>query len=263
MLSVEAALAALVLLALVLLALAPAAREPRASPGPPRPSRSISVRPMRKYIVNLDTRADRMAVTVPKLHRFGFRDVERWPAVDARRMSRAEVDRVVRPDARAPIWSGVRAEHSELSLGAVGCFLSHLQIWASLAESPDEAALVFEDDTDPTITSEQVDAALMALPDDWDIVFLGVFGEPYDPARLSIRRVEWFFGTHAYVVRRRCAQKLLARALPMHVQLDSWLSRLSMGGLVRLYAIANSGWAQNAQVSETDIQTPVLPASQN
>lgn len=221
---------------------------------------------MRKYIINLDTRADRMAVTVPKLHRFGFRDVERWPAVDARRMSRAEVDRVVRPDARAPIWSGVRAEHCELSLGAVGCFLSHLQIWASLAESadesPDEAALVFEDDTDPTITSEQVDAALVALPDDWDIVFLGVFGEPYDPARLSIRRVEWFFGTHAYVVRRLCAQKLLASALPMHVQLDSWLSRLSMGGLVRLYAIANSGWTQNAQVNETDIQTPVLPASQ-
>lgn len=105
-----------------------------------------------------------------------------------------------------------------------------MQIWASLAESPEGVgALVFEDDTDPTITSEQVDAALVGLPDDWDIVLLGVFGEPYDPARLSIRRVEWFFGAHAYVVRRRCAQKLLASALPMHVQLDSWLSRLSMG----------------------------------
>lgn len=251
---VVAALAALA--ALVWLTLASGA--PCASPGPPGPSRSISVRPMRKYIINLDKRTDRMAVTVPKLHRFGF-DVERWPAVDARRMSRGDVDGVVRPDARAPIWRGWRAEHSELSLGAVGCFLSHLQIWASLAESPEGAgALVFEDDTDPTITSEQVDAALVGLPDDWDIVFLGVFGEPYDPARLSIRRVEWFFGAHAYIIRRRCAQKLLASALPMHVQLDSWLSRLSMSGLVRLYAIANSGWAQNAKVSETDIQTPVI-----
>jgi hypothetical protein len=44
----------------------------------------------------------------------------------------------------------------------------------------------------------------------------------------------------------------------MHVQLDSWLSRLSMSGLVRLYAIANSGWAQNEHVSGTDIQTPVI-----
>lgn len=247
---VVAALAALA--ALVWLALAGA---PCASPGQ---SRSISVRPMRKYIINLDKRTDRMAVTVPKLHRFGF-DVERWPAVDARRMSRGDVEGVVRPDARAPIWRGWRAEHSELSLGAVGCFLSHLQIWASLAEAPEGVpALVFEDDTDPTITSEQVDAALVGLPDDWDIVFLGVFGEPYDPARLSIRRVQWFFGAHAYIIRRRCAQNLLASALPMHVQLDSWLSRLSMSGLVRLYAIANSGWAQNAKVSETDIQTPVI-----
>jgi hypothetical protein len=72
--------------------------------------------------------------------------------------------------------------------------------------------------------------------------------------------VEWFYGTHAYIIRRRCAEALLAGALPMHMQLDSWLSSLSMRGSVNVYAIANSGWGQNALVSESDIQTPVSAA---
>lgn len=185
---------------------------------------------MRKYIINLDSRPDRMAVTIPKLRSFGFSDVERWPAVDARRMSRGEVDRLVRWDARAPIWSGRRAEHRQLTLGAVGCYLSHIEIWSSLDR---DHAIVFEDDTNPTVTSAETDAALAWLPDDWDIVFLGVFGEPRDNARLSIRRVERFYGMHAYIIRRTCARALLTRALPMHMQIDSWLSRLSIQGSVK------------------------------
>jgi hypothetical protein len=41
-----------------------------------------------------------MAVTVPKLRSFGFTDVERWPAIDARLMHRSDVERLVRPDER-------------------------------------------------------------------------------------------------------------------------------------------------------------------
>ena len=112
-----------------------------------------SVKSMKKYIINLDRRADRMAVTVPKLSSFGFTDAVRWPAIDARLMHRSDVERLVRPDAIAPIWSNRRTKHHELSIGAVGCYLSHIQIWASLDREP---AMIFEDDTDPTLTSGDV-----------------------------------------------------------------------------------------------------------
>jgi hypothetical protein len=66
---------------------------------------------MPQYIINLDRRTDRMAVTVPKLRSFGFTGIERWPATDSRLMSRAEVDGLVRPEARAPIWINQRTQH--------------------------------------------------------------------------------------------------------------------------------------------------------
>ena len=217
-----------------------------------------SVKSMKKYIINLDRRADRMAVTVPKLSSFGFTDAVRWPAIDARLMHRSDVERLVRPDAIAPIWSNRRTKHHELSIGAVGCYLSHIQIWASLDREP---AMIFEDDTDPTLTSGEVDAVLTDLPSDWDILFLGVWSEPHDRAKeISVQRIKRFYGTHAYIINPMCVPALLRVALPMSMQIDSWLSQLAIHGSLRIYTIANSGWVQNTSINATDIQTPVAPA---
>ncbi len=219
---------------------------------------SPTVKSMKKYIINLDRRADRMAVTVPKLSSFGFTDVERWPAIDARLMHRSDVERLVRPEERAPIWSNRRTKNHELTIGAVGCYLSHIQIWASLDR---EHAVIFEDDTNPTLTSGEVDAVLTYLPSDWDILFLGVWSEPHDRTKgLSVQRIRRFYGTHAYIINRRCVSALLKIALPMSMQIDSWLSELAIRGSLYVYTITNSGWVQNTSINASDIQTPVTPA---
>lgn len=217
----------------------------------------LSVKSIKKYIINLDRRADRMAVTVPKLSSFGFTDVERWPAIDARRMHRSEVDSLVRPEERAPIWSNRRTKNQELTIGAVGCYLSHVQIWESLDKEP---VMVFEDDTNPSLTASEVDEVLTALPIDWDILFLGVWSEPHDRSKgLSVQRLKRFYGMHAYIINPRCVPALLKIALPMSMQIDSWLSELAIHGSLRVYTIANSGWVQNTSINATDIQTPVSP----
>ena len=222
---------------------------------PSRLSSPLSVKSMKKYIINLDRRGDRMAVTVPKLSSFGFTDVERWPAIDARRMHRSEVDSLVRPEDRAPIWSNRRTKHSELSIGAVGCYLSHVQIWASLDR---DHVVIFEDDTNPTLTADEVDAVLTDLPSDWDILFLGVWSQHHDRSKgLSVQRLKRFYGMHAYIINTRCVSSLLKIALPMRMQIDSWLSELAIHGSLRIYTIANSGWVQNTSINATDIQTPV------
>ena len=69
-----------------------------------------------------------MVVTLPKLRGYGFDGVERWPAVDARKLGRGDLQRLVKVDAIAPIWENRRTEHHQLSIGAVGCYLSHLQL---------------------------------------------------------------------------------------------------------------------------------------
>jgi GR25 family glycosyltransferase involved in LPS biosynthesis len=151
------------------------------------------------------------------------------------------------------------AQHHELSIGAVGCYLSHVRIWTAL-DRP--YALIFEDDTDPTISSVQVDSVLAGLPHDWDIVFLGIFGDSHDAAiELSIRRVTRFYGMHAYIINAKCVPSLLKRALPMDMQIDSWLSKLALDGSINLYTIANGGWGQNEAIRATDVQSPIILAS--
>lgn len=244
--------AVVAVISLVLVLLAYTAHTRLSTLSPP-----LSVTSMKKYIINLDRRADRMAVTVPKLSSFRFTDVERWPAIDARRMHRSEVERLVRPEERAPIWSNRRTKHSELSIGAVGCYLSHIQIWASLYRDP---VVIFEDDTNPTLTAGEVDAVLTDLPGDWDILFLGVWSEHHDRGKgLSVQRIEQFYGMHAYIINTRCVPALLKIALPMSMQIDSWLSELAIRGSLRIYTIANSGWVQNTSINATDIQTPIAP----
>ena len=217
-----------------------------------------SVRSIRKYIINLDKRRDRMVVTVPKLRGYGFEGVERWPAVDARKLGRGDVHRLVKSDGIAPIWENRRTEHHQLSIGAVGCYLSHLQLWERLWRSSDVRMLVFEDDTNPTMTSDEVDALLVELPGDCDILLLGVFEEHDRSKRPVLRKLtSQFYGMHAYIIHRRCVPTLLARALPMDMQIDSWLSKLAESGTVGIYTVSHSGWLQSDDIRSSDIQTPI------
>ena len=215
-------------------------------------------RSIRKYIINLDRREDRMAVTLPKLRGYGFEGVERWPAVDARKLGRGDLERLVKVEAIAPIWANRRTEHHQLSIGAVGCYLSHLQLWVRLLRSSDTRMLVFEDDTNPTMTSDEVDRLLAELPDDCDVLLLGVFEEHDRSKRPTVRKVtSQFYGMHAYIIHRRCVSTLLAHALPMDMQIDSWLSKLAANGTVCLYTVSHSGWLQSDDIRSSDIQTPV------
>ena len=220
-----------------------------------------SVANIETYVINLDRRDDRMAVTIPKLKAFGFGHVRRFSAVDARTFSRVEVERLVKPDALAPIWNNQRRAHHELTIGAVGCVLSHVRLWEMLACSSHAShMLVFEDDTNPSMTADEVDAAMRSLPADWDMLFLGIVQGEHNQTKVKriVKVPHPFYGMHAYLITKKCVPYLLANALPMSMQLDSWLSSVVMNGHIKAFTIENSGWTQNSDVNSTDIQTPIV-----
>ncbi|GCB06653.1 hypothetical protein PSUB009319_42840 [Ralstonia sp. SET104] len=61
---------------------------------------------------------------------------------------------------------------SQLTLGEIGCYLSHRQIWADLAQTNDEVWCVLEDDVEICPDFERHVAALLDARADWDIVRL-------------------------------------------------------------------------------------------
>lgn len=114
-----------------------------------------------------------------------------------------------------------------------GCFSSHRKIWKEIVSRGLDWALVLEDDVRFTKDAPEVlDKALMNLPRDFDLLYLGCTGECTDTCTshvgmlhsvIGFRKVSSKdvkdkegvtvpkapYGTHAYIITRKCAEKLL------------------------------------------------------
>lgn len=88
---------------------------------------------MKAYYINLDRSVDRRDWFERQAHRLGI-EFERVTAVDAAALPEPELAR------RRAMASG------PLTAGEIGCFLSHLAIWKSVAEGSDDWVFVAEDD---------------------------------------------------------------------------------------------------------------------
>lgn len=207
-----------------------------------------------KFLINLDRRPDRLETTTRLLEERGYKDVIRFPAVDGSKLSDQQLTELVNPNAMNAIIKGERTQHHELSRGAVGCYLSHAGVWEKCGVN--KSIIIFEDDTKPSLSQSQLNSILSTCPDDWDII---LFGGQYNIDKNFIHpelvKVDKFYCLHAYMINYKAIQKIKPHLYPINMQIDSALSQIS--GL-NIYAISNSGWYQNRDVGNTDIQTPIV-----
>lgn len=98
----------------------------------------------------------------------------------------------------------------------VGCWLSHRAVWSAclLADLIEDEFLIIEDDAKfPENWKERYEAARVALPPDWDVLFLGsccTAGRPTRHVAGDVYEVEWPLCLHAYLVRRRALGTMVA-----------------------------------------------------
>ena len=122
--------------------------------------------------------------------------------------------------------------------GAVGCSLSHFKAWEQLLKSSAPAMLVFEDDcTIPADLRIRLEHMLKAAPADWDLIQL------HRSYRSGCKPIEsdapWqlctsLMGTHAYIVSRRGAERLLKRAYPIELHVDAYMAYMARLEHVRM-----------------------------
>lgn len=66
------------------------------------------------------------------------------------------------------------ASHYQLTSGVIACFHSHIRMWQDMVSKGYRTALIMEDDVDLEWDMDRlVPNAMRALPEDWDIVYLG------------------------------------------------------------------------------------------
>lgn len=215
---------------------------------------SLDVTQMDMYLINLDRRPDRLQVTTKLLNNLGYDNIIRHSAIDGKQLSPEYVKRIVDKDALQPILDNKRQKHHELSIGAVGCYLSHMNVWNEIQNNPNECAVVFEDDTNPTIRIDKINTILNELPPDWDILLLGGLYNRKNGVSSNLCKVNMFLCAHAYIINKKGIAKLLNNALPMKKQVD-WM--MFEDSSVCIYGLKENSWMQNQQIAATDIQTPI------
>lgn len=177
---------------------------------------------MLTLVVSLASAQDRRSQLVARLNAAGL-DYRFIDAVLGRALSADEVSRV------APRLFMSRYARN-LTPGEIGCSLSHKLVLEAFLKTSEPMALILEDDA---AVPENVGAAIAEitakLPPDWGMLKLGgdgvVRGQLYCQSSFGrvVDSVTPTLNTHAYLISRLGAERMLSRLLPIRFPFDAYL----------------------------------------
>jgi len=151
---------------------------------------------------------------------------------------------------------GYRSKDYQLTRGAVGCYLSHLNVLQRIAASK-SCGIVFEDDAKvPKRFSKSLNNHLYNLRGkSFDVLLFGCICLQCE-RRSSTRKVKHFYQTHGYFVTPKGAEKILRELNhPIEKQIDSALSDLCKSNALQVYC-ASPGFVRQGKF-KTTIQIPL------
>lgn len=152
------------------------------------------------YVINLDRDLDRLKSFQAHTQDIGGLKYQRLAAVNGGALANS-------------MTKNVGAHHILTKKGAVGCTLSHIQIYQDALKKGYQKILILEDDARfKPYADKVVKNAMKDLPEDWEALFLGFFH--VKPPRKSLSphldQVKKRLTTHGYIISRRGLLKLYA-----------------------------------------------------
>ena len=192
--------------------------------------------------ISLERRPERWAAFETRAAGAGLH-ITKLPAVDAKSFqTKAHEHPDISVLTAHNIYYGVRRSHYEIdAAGAIGCSLSHYEAWRQLLASSAPAMIIFEDDSPvPADLRARLEALMPMLPDNWDIIQFQRTEFSNGASCKPIPGEEpWYIclglmGSHAYMISRRGAQRLLEKAYPIELHMDAYMAFMSRIGAVRM-----------------------------
>ena len=213
------------------------------------------------HIINLPERKDRWKQVLKTLYLSGLplHNAYRFNAVNGYTQSPSELAQIVSPNALSRLLSQFeyRTKHDQITLGGVGCYLSHLSIWKMLLESDHTHFMILEDDCVlEKDTMQRIQITLSNLTNDFDFLFLGTVISPLkrtftDTEGVGVVKLHTVYGMHAYIISKDAVRKLFHNALPINYQLDSYVSYNNKD--LKMYELVPNIATQSG-IGATDIQ---------
>jgi hypothetical protein len=195
-----------------------------------------------------------------------FPKLKVFDAIDGKKLDLIADDRVSANGRVITAGNGAtRRRHADVaSPGMIGLYISHVDVWRAFLESGAPVGVVFEDDARvPADAAIHFNKLLQSMPpaDTWDVWFLGLLRMfESAPAPRSFGpgwvRPTSFYGTQAYLVTRRGAQRLIDHAYPCTMQVDAFMATMSRLG--QIVAVTRTDetvqWSQFGLITGTTVQ---------
>lgn len=228
------------------------------------------------YCINLKHRTDRWTAfsQQPVIQEIKKNYVfERFDAVAGSTLD-IQNDNRISLRAKRNIKDKMRRDHEDLNTaGAIGCYLSHVEIWRKVVNNPEPYAIVFEDDAAiPADFMRRLEKAYLELnllpgfPDVWTFSNAWSFyyqtkGRPLPQDVAENRRGNWVLntcpgGTGGYLITKEGAKKLLETAFPIDIQVDLYICLCSEMKKIRCVSNTTLTLGSLSEGTKSDIQLP-------
>lgn len=176
--------------------------------------------------INLDRSAERQRVMHEHLQGLGI-SAQRWPGTDGRALSREQLSTYSAIDALV-------VQGRPMSLGEIGCFLSHLSVWQHMQAQSLDHCLVLEDDM--TISQRLVPVCDSIIRSGLAFDYINFFSSQgvravTDQVIEGDCKLARFLtppnGACCYLISLPGATKLLSQSLPVRAALDGFMAEYS------------------------------------
>ena len=186
--------------------------------------------PIPAYMISLTSKKEeRSDITFPSLKAI-FPQAQIVSAVDAKGLS-IDDKTIIHPFAKGQIQLKYDMNHDNISsMGAVGCALSHINLWKKCVEM-NTPIVISEDDTFYTPKHlKEIEWVFPSIPADADFAAI-IYINFLTTLKPSPSTTQWgeiqtreFHGTQLYYITPRFCKELLKDALPIVTQIDAYVS---------------------------------------
>jgi GR25 family glycosyltransferase involved in LPS biosynthesis len=198
---------------------------------------------MKCFLINLDKDIERYNNSMNQLKDF---NIERISAIYGKDLNEEYIKKILSKRAYDNLGRERRDHFGIYTKGAIGCYLSHVQVWLEIVRRNLKYAIVFEDDIAKSknynlnAMNDQIRKSLQYCKNNnkkLSCIFFEVDERDSEKIDDNMYKLKEFFGTRCYLITNHGARQLLKDCFPLEVQVDNYMCiKARNDDLVMLYS---------------------------
>ena len=208
------------------------------------------------YVLNLKKDKKRLKNIVSILKKQKIHDYEIIQGIDGKKLTRKELNLAISKNKKE-----FNPNNTNMSVGEIGCSLSHIKIYKKFLNSKFEVALIFEDDVEfiEDFTEKLKTFILKNFKYKSQIIFLSkliqFYKKPVDTIKnYELVKVTKTTATHSYFINRNAAKLLISYNYPVKTPADNFFVFKNFLG-IKLFGINPYITAQNTKKFTSNIDS--------